>query len=181
MRGTIAALAWRNVVRNWRRSMITAAAVAIGLAAMLLLWGVNDGGHNAMIRNFQDTLVGSLQIHKRGYFKKPRLETHIEAPATVRAALRNAGVERWTERLSGFMLAAGQETSLGLLLVGVDPVRELLVTDLGRRLLEGRLLAADDDRVALLDAGAARRLGIGLGESLVLLGQDRYGGLFGKR
>ena len=177
----VAALAWRNVVRNWRRSLITAAAVAIGLAAMLVLWGVNDGGHNAMIRNFQDTLVGSLQIHKRGYFKKPRLETHIEAPAAIRAALRSAGVERWTERLSGFMLAAGQEASLGLQVVGVDPAREPLVTDLARRLREGRLLVADDERVALLDAGAARRLGIGLGDHLVLLGQDRYGGLAAER
>ncbi len=181
MSGLVLAIAWRNVARNWRRSVITAAAFAMGLTALLFLWGFNDGGHNGMTRNFQDAFVGSLQVHRDGYFRRPQLETHIEDAAPILAALQGAGVERWSRRLSSFVLAAGEETSSGVLLVGMEPEREPTVTGLAERVNEGRFIAADDGLVALLGAGAARRLEVGLGETFVVVGQDRYGGLAADR
>ena len=181
MSGRVLNIAWRNVTRNWRRSVITSTAFAMGLTALLFLWGFNDGSHNGMTRNFQDAFVGSLQVHGLGYFRRPRLETHIEDAAPIVAALEAAGVERWSQRLSSFVLAAGAETSSGVLLVGMDAEREPLVTRLSRRVEEGRFIAPDDGLVGLLGAGAARRLEVGLGESFVVVGQDRYGGLAADR
>ncbi len=175
------AIAWRNVARNWRRSIITSAAFAIGLTALLFLWGFNDGGHNGMTRNFQDAFVGSLQVHRDGYFRRPRLESHIEDTAPILAALQGAGVERWSRRLSSFVLAAGEETSSGVLLVGMEPDRERDVTGLAGRVEEGRFIAAGDGLVGLLGAGAARRLEVELGETFVVVGQDRFGGLAADR
>ena len=122
MRGLVLAIAWRNVARNWRRSVITATAFAIGLTALLFLWGFNDGGHNGMTRNFQDAFVGSLQVHREGYFRRPQLESHIEDTAPIVAALQGAGVERWSRRLSSFVLAAGAETSSGCCWSGWNPI-----------------------------------------------------------
>ena len=181
MSGMVLAIAWRNVARNWRRSAITAAAFAVGLTALLFLWGFNDGGHNGMTRNLQDAFVGSLQVHRDGYFRRPRLENHIEDAAPILAALRGAGVERWSQRLSSFVLAAGEETSSGVLLVGMEPEREPAVTGIARRVNQGRFLAADDGLVGLLGAGVARRLEVGLGDTFVVVGQDRYGGLAADR
>ena len=56
-------MAWRNVLRNLRRSAITVSAIALGLAAMLFLWGFKDGAHNGMMRNLQQVALGSIQIH----------------------------------------------------------------------------------------------------------------------
>ncbi len=114
MSGLVLAIAWRNVARNWRRSIITAAAFAMGLTALLFLWGFNDGGHNGMTRNFQDAFVGSLQVHRDGYFRRPQLETHIEDAAPILAALEGAGVERWSRRLSSFVLAADGTVASGI-------------------------------------------------------------------
>jgi ABC-type antimicrobial peptide transport system permease subunit len=45
------ALAWRNVLRNRRRSAITLSSIAIGLAAMTFLWGMIDGINTQMVQN----------------------------------------------------------------------------------------------------------------------------------
>jgi len=64
----ILSLAWRNIVRSWHRSFVTIAAVATGLSALIFLWGFNDGVHNAMMRNLQQVIVGSIQIHHADFF-----------------------------------------------------------------------------------------------------------------
>ena len=181
MTASLFAIAWRNVARNRRRSAITAAAIAIGLAALLFLWGLNDGFHNNMMRNYRELMVGSLQVHKAGFFRHPKLETHIAEPGAVAQALARAGVGQWTPRLTGFVLAAGEETSAGMALVGMDPEREPRVTRISEKVVEGRFLAAGDDRVCVLGAAGARKLRVGIGDPVILLGQDRMGGLAAER
>jgi ABC-type lipoprotein release transport system permease subunit len=181
MSASVFAIAWRNVVRNRRRSLLTAAAIAIGLAALLFLWGFNDGAHNNMMRNYQAMFVGSLQIHKAGFFAQPKLARHIRDPDAVATALAAAGVERWTSRLTSFALAAGPETSAGMLLVGLDADREALVSNVADKIVEGRFLAPDESYVCILGRGGARKLKVRLGDAVVLLGQDRRGGLAAER
>ncbi len=181
MSPSVLAIAWRNIVRNRGRSLLTAAAIAIGLAALLFLWGFNDGAHNNMMRNYQAMFVGSLQIHKTGFFARPKLDRHIRDPAAVAAALAAAGVGRWTPRLTSFALAAGAETSAGMLLVGLDPKREPLVSNVAGKIVRGRFFAPGESYVCILGQGGARKLKVGLGDDVVLLGQDRRGGLAAER
>lgn len=181
MSPSVLAIAWRNIVRNRGRSLLTVAAIAIGLAALLFLWGFNDGAHNNMMRNYQAMFVGSLQIHKTGFFARPKLDRHIRDPAAVAAALAAAGVGRWTPRLTSFALAAGAETSAGMLLVGLDPERELLVSNVADKIVRGRFFAPGESYVCILGQGGARKLKVGLGDDVVLLGQDRRGGLAAER
>ena len=79
------ALAWRNLVRNARRSLLTMAAVAIGLSALIFLWGFNDGVHNTMMRNLQEVIVGSLQVHAKGFFHHPKLNRTVPDPKRIEA------------------------------------------------------------------------------------------------
>jgi ABC-type lipoprotein release transport system permease subunit len=181
VRLSVLAIARRNVVRNRRRSALTAAAIAIGLAALLFLWGFNDGAHNNMMRNYQAMFVGSLQVHQRGFFKRPKLATHIRDGAPVRSALEAAGVERWTPRLTSFALAAGAESSAGMVLVGMDPERESRVSNAADKVVRGRFLAAGDSLVCVLGEGGARKLEVEVGDSVILLSQDRWGGLAAER
>jgi ABC-type lipoprotein release transport system permease subunit len=178
---SIFAIAWRNIVRNRRRSLLTAATIAIGLAALLFLWGFNDGAHNNMMRNYQVMFVGSLQIHKTGFFARPKLALHIRDQAAVAAALARAGASRWTLRLTSFALAAGAETSAGMVLVGLDPEREPLVSNVSDKIVRGRFFASGESYVCILGEGGARKLKVRLGDAVVLLGQDRRGGLAAER
>lgn len=174
-------LAWRNLIRNWRRSLITVVGVAAGLTALIFLWGFNDGSHNRMMRNIQETLLGSLQVHHEGYFKHPRLKDHIENPAPIIEAFEANGLDRWTTRLRSFALAAGDENSAGVMLMGIDPVREPKVTEMHTKVGRGRFIQPGDSRVCILGATAARNLNLEPGDKMVLLTQDRYDSLAAER
>jgi len=63
-------IAWRNILRNRRRSMITVFAIGFGLGAMIFVWGYIDGAHLQMKENFTGLLMGHLQIHAKG-FERP--------------------------------------------------------------------------------------------------------------
>ena len=178
---TLATMAWRNLWRNWRRSLITLAAIALSLVALLFLWSFGDGVHNTAIRNFESTFVGSLQIHARGYFKNPKLETALEQPAAIAQTLAQQGLELWATRVRAFALLAGAENSEGALLVGIDPVREARVTTVAQKLQQGRFLRAHDRFACLIGSGSARSLGLRLNDSVAVLLPARDGTLAAER
>jgi len=164
-------LAVRNIIRNTRRSLLTVAGIAVGLAALLFLWGFNDGVHNSMTRNLQETIVGSIQIHARGFFRRPGLERDIPDLPAVEQAVRGYP---HSLRLQAFALAAGHDTSEGLVMLGIDPGAERRVSRLHEKTGRGRFLRPGDTHACVLGATTARNLGLGIGDTFALLAADRY-------
>ena len=148
------ALAWRNVLRNRRRSVITAASIAIGVAAMTFLWGFVDGMNRQMIENTTRFFAGDMQIHLKGYHDDPTLDLTIpEAAPVLRAVRENPQVAAASVRLEGKALVSRGDKSRGVLIVGVTPDEETRVTVLSGAVVQGKPLA-----------GAAR--GVLIGEKL---------------
>ncbi|EGW52988.1 ABC transporter permease [Candidatus Endoriftia persephonae] len=173
----ILAVALRSLSDNLRRTLLTVGAIATGLASLIFLWGFNDGLHHNMLKNFQESIIGSLQIHRQGFFENPKLSLHLRHPDQVTQTLNRLGANTWSPRLESFALAASDTTTEGVMLIGMDPVHEPRVTKLKERIGEGRFLQPGDTFVCILGATTARNLKIGLGDSLVLLGYDRFGAL----
>lgn len=171
------AMAWRNIERNLRRSLITVFAIALGLAALLFLWGFNDGVHNNMMRNLQQVIVGSVQIHAADFFKRPKLTRDIQNVADITSALDKLGVERRALRLRSFALAAGVETSRGLMMLGLNPDQEAETTRIAGKVTKGRFVRVDDTNACVLGATTAENLKVKLGDDVILLAEDRYGSL----
>jgi putative ABC transport system permease protein len=171
------ALAWRNIVRNFRRSLITVVAIAIGLAALLFLWGFNDGVHNNMMRNLQQVIVGSVQIHEAGFFKRPKLTRDMADLTEVNSVLDDLGVERRALRVRSFALAAGEETSRGLMMLGVDADQEARTTRIASKVSLGRFVRNSDSNTCVIGATTARNLKVKLGDDVILLSEDRFGSL----
>ena len=71
---TFLRLAWRNVLRNTRRSTITITAIAIGLAALIFLWAFMDGVNDQMIENSTRYVSGHIQVHRAGYHEERTLD-----------------------------------------------------------------------------------------------------------
>ncbi|MBL4760894.1 MAG: ABC transporter permease [Mariprofundaceae bacterium] len=177
----IFSFAWRNIIRNWHRSFVTVAAVATGLSALIFLWGFNDGVHNAMMRNLQQVIVGSIQIHHVDYFKKSSLSRHMQATPELQEALakvqHSGQIKALSWRLDTFALAAGDDVSEGLVLLGMDAKAEAKTTRIAQKVDKGRFLQVGDGAVCVLGATAARNLGVGLGDDVIFLTQDRFGAL----
>ncbi|OIO54577.1 MAG: ABC transporter permease [Alphaproteobacteria bacterium CG_4_10_14_0_2_um_filter_63_37] len=181
MTRAILPIAWRNLTRNLRRSLITLSAIAIGMTALLFLWGFNDGSHNNMMRNIAASFVGGVQIHKEGFFLHPKMEDAIPDPEAIRAALAHHPDIPWTQRLMSFALIAGADTSAGAMLLGLDPQREQQTTTLATKVDQGRFFQNSDERSCIMGATQARNLQVALGDEVVVLTQDYYGGMAADR
>ncbi|MDX8404269.1 MAG: FtsX-like permease family protein [Mariprofundaceae bacterium] len=171
------ALAWRNIERNIRRSLITAFAIALGLAALLFLWGFNDGIHNNMMRNLQQVIVGSVQIHAADFFKRPKLTRDIDHISEIDAVLDELKIKRRALRIRSFALAAGEDTSRGLMMLGVDADQEVVTTRIAKKVTRGRFVNSADTRVCVLGGTTAENLRVTLGDDVILLAEDRFGSL----
>ncbi len=171
----ILAVALRNLLGHIPRTLLTVGAIAVGLASLIFLWSFNDGLHRNMLGNFQRAIIGSLQIHHEGFFKQPELSGYIRNPQTVVDALQQSEISNYTRRLESFGLAASDETTEGIMLIGLDPLTEGRVTELEKRIGIGRFLQPDDSYSLILGATTANNLKVKLGDNVIIVGYDRYG------
>lgn len=173
----ILAVALRNLFGHLPRTLLTVGAIAVGLASLIFLWSFNEGLHQNMLGNFQKAIIGSLQIHRDGFFQHPELSGHIQDPQRIEAALKESGVEHFSRRLDAFGLAASDETTEGVMLIGMDPRAEPQVTELDKRIGIGRFLQPDDSYALILGASTANNLRVKLGGQVIIIGYDRYGAM----
>ncbi|MEW6517631.1 MAG: ABC transporter permease [candidate division FCPU426 bacterium] len=169
-------LAWRNVFRQRRRSLLTGLTMAGGFALLSLSVGVSDGTYDTAIKAFTSAATGHVQIHARGYLEKPTLFTSFEnAEAVGRRAASVRGVRSWAPRVySGALAFIGKKTTVARL-VGVDPVREAQTTRLSGRVSQGKFLSSGAAKEVMIGAGLAELLKAGVGDDLVLITQAADG------
>ncbi len=177
MKPVIFQLAVKNLLGQPRRTLLTMTAIAMGLATLIMLWAFNDGLHRNMLDNFKQSLIGSLQIHRKGFFENPNLELHIADPFPIHHAITTAGVADWTHRLETFAMLASTRSTVGSFVIGLDPRREGRVTRLPEMVTEGRFFGPDDGYVCVIGAGTARGLEARIGDDLTLVSFDRYGAM----
>lgn len=174
-------LAWRNVLRNRRRSGITAASIALGLAAMSFLWAYVEGMNQQMIENSTRYFAGDIQIHLKGYHDDPSLDLTIADGAPVLSAVTaRPEVAAATVRLEGKALASQGDKSRGVILAGVDVATEPKVTKLFNAVMSGKPLAPGDNGV-LVGEKMAQALGVNAGGELLLVGQAYDGSIASAR
>ena len=181
-RPELVALAWRNVRRNRRRSLITVLSIAVGLAALTFLWAFIDGMNAEMVENTTRYFAGDAQVHLVGYHDDPKLDLAIpDVAPVVRLIGRDPDVAAAAVRLEGSALASHGDKSRGVLLVGVSPEEEARVTSLFAAVEEGTALRAADSTGALIGVDLAAALGVHAGDELVLVGQAYDGSLSSAR
>ncbi|MFN8583049.1 MAG: FtsX-like permease family protein [Gemmatimonadaceae bacterium] len=179
---TIPRLAWRNVLRNRRRSIITILSIAIGLAALTFLWGVIDGQNRAIIDNTTRYLAGDVQVHVMGYHDDPSLDRAIgDAAPVIGSIQRDPDVAAVAPRLEGQALASREDKSRGIRLIGVAPNDEQRVTDVLGAIAAGSTLRETDSSGVLIGVKLADALSLGVGDELVLVGQAYDGSIASAR
>lgn len=167
-------MAGRHVLRSKRRSLITILAMAFALGVMVVYMGLMDGLLRDMEQNAVMLEMGHLQIHAPGYLDTKSIYTRIGASERIMAAL--AGFSS-SPRLFASGLAAKGDASVGIVLRGVDPVREAATIRLPRHLLTGRWLDQDDPHGAVLGKRLAHALAARVGDTIVVVSQAADGSL----
>ena len=175
-------LAVRNVLRNRRRSVITVLSIAVGLAALTFLWGFVDGMNRQMVNNTTRYFTADVQVHLKGYHDDPSLDRAIEAGSRVLDTVSaDPAVTAATARLEATVLVSRADRSRGIMAVGVEPGREVEVTDLFKAVVDGRALTASDTSGVVIGQELAEALALRAGDDLVLVGQAYDGSVASAR
>jgi ABC-type lipoprotein release transport system permease subunit len=166
-------LAWRNLWRNYRRTLIMLLAIAIGVWAMIFMTALMRGMVDEMIRDGIDTLPGNVQIHHPDFRDDPSIENSLNPPGPVLlSALNNPEVAGWTSRVRVPAMISSERDSRGITLLGVDPAGEVALGFELDNMIEGRFLENAEDRGLVVGRKMLERLETGLGKRVVVMSQD---------
>lgn len=131
-------LAWRNLARNLRRSILTGAAVAFGILLIVWMRGLQDGSYDQMIDQAVRTRLGHLQLLPRGYLERPEPANTIAGAGALADAIRELDhVRAVSPRAVAEGMGARDNESAPVELLGVDPEAEQRASVVPDRLLEG--------------------------------------------
>jgi len=140
MAGTLR-LAWRNLGRNRRRTVITGLAMAVGISLSVASYGLTDGTLVELLDGLTGFDLGHVQIHHPDFPRRRRMRDTITGYREVIATVRGeSGVRAAGPRLYGYALVSTDKRSEGAELVGVDPAVEPAITTLARQVRQGRYL-----------------------------------------
>lgn len=168
-------LAWRNIWRHTRRSMLTVATVATGLAAVMFGQSFLRSFQGQMIEKATGVMLGHAQVQARAARDRKVPEVLIDQPGRWRALLEaDPRVEAAGARIQYTGLVYGSGGSRGVLVSGVEPEREKRLSIIPQYLKEGRYLG-ESPRDAVLGAKLASDLDVRVGERLVLMAQAADG------
>jgi ABC-type lipoprotein release transport system permease subunit len=168
-------LAWRNIWRNKRRSIISILSVVFAVLVAMVMRSMQLGFYARSIDNIVSYYTGYLQVHDPGYQDKGSLDysfDRADSVAKIVSAVRHVTVT--TPRLESFALVSAGEVTDGARIVGIDPAGEDRLTGLKKKLTAGRYLASRDEGI-LLAGGLAGDLGMSVGDTVVVLGSGYHG------
>ncbi|MBI5209937.1 MAG: ABC transporter permease [Elusimicrobia bacterium] len=164
-------LAWRNVWRNRRRSLITIASLAFGLSAIMFGQSLLKTLQSQLIEKSTGTITGHLQIQHRNIKDYKFPERYIDDPGPAEAALKaHPRVKSFGKRIHVTGLVSSPVTSSGVLIAGVEPSRESRVTSLSSYLTQGAYLK-DGAHGVVMGEKLAQKLDLRLGEKAVVMAQ----------
>ena len=168
-------LAWRNIWRNKGRSVITIAAVMFCVIFAVVLRSFQVGVWENMIHEIVGNNFGYLQIHEDGFWADQSLDRTMDLSAMDSEELLAVdGVDRLIPRMESFSLLYHGSNTKGSLVMGIDPAVELPGLQLDDILLEGRSFSRDDS-VIVVSEGLAKYFNVGLGDTLLFMGQGYHG------
>jgi ABC-type lipoprotein release transport system permease subunit len=120
--------------------------------------------------------TGHLQVQAKGYNDKKSIRMVVPDPAPISNILNKIpNVAAYTFRANAFSLISSNERTYGIIVVGIDPVREAGVSTLKKLIRQGSYLSENDTDQALVGNLLAGNLKVGLGDELTVLGQGRDG------
>jgi len=163
-------LGWRNLWLHPLRTILTAAALGIGIAALTFLSAMDDGWMQQIKTNFALTVTGHLQIHAKGFEDSRKLSQRIEDPKALMASISGIpGINHITRRVRASGLASSAGSNAGALIYGVEPENEKRISRLATFISTGSWLPDGDARAAVLGDVLADRLNVAIGDKLVLM------------
>lgn len=168
-------LAWRNLWRNRRRTLIAVSSIVFSVLLASWMRSMQEGSYDSMIENSVKFYSGYLQVQDTAYWDERTLDNSFEASKELKDEIRSINdVTLVVNRVESFALAANHLKSKPAMVMGIEPEAENQITKISQKVKQGRFLKSGD-KGALLGEGLAKYLGLGVGDTLVMISQGYHG------
>jgi putative ABC transport system permease protein len=170
-------LAWRNIWRHKRRTIIIVLAMSLTLALMMFYDGLMNGFTDAIYGNAVKVLGGNIQVHAEGYRAQANstpLLPLTDAQAVIGAAEANPLVAAATLRINTGGLVTSREGAFAVGITGVEPEKELKVNIIGQYVKDGRNLTGADTDSILIGKGLADAMNVKVGDRISMVGRSQH-------
>ena len=168
-------LAWRNIWRNKKRSLITISAIFIAVFLCVLLRALQLGLYDNMINNVVGSYSGYIQIHSKGFWDEQIVDNSFSPDKDFLNEIESIdGVSNTLQRIQSGSLASSSDLSKFVFVTGIEPLKESSLTNWEKRLIKGQLLK-EESKSLNVGKGVAKYFDLKIGDTLVLLGQGYHG------
>jgi ABC-type lipoprotein release transport system permease subunit len=174
MFGILLRLAWRNLWRNHRRTLIMLLAIVLGTWAMIFMTALMRGMVSQMVADGISVLPGHVQVHHPDYRDDPSIANLIAISDEELSERFGSSAEflAWATRIRVPAVITSEYESRGVTLLGVDPLQERGLTFVDYDAVEGRFLESADDTGVVIGRKLATTLNTKVGKRIVLMSQD---------
>lgn len=170
-------LAWRNIWRHRRRTIILVISVGFTMAMMMMYDGLVDGFQDAIYTNAIRVLGGNIQVHAEGYRSKveqmPILPLKNEQEV-LKAAKAQPQVISAVRRITTGGMATNHEGAFAVTILGIEPETETNFSLVPGKTNEGRFLKADDLDSIVIGKGLAIAMDATIGDQITLVGKATH-------
>ncbi len=171
-------LAWRNIWRNKRRLLLTLLAIAFATFATLGMRGLQLGTYAVNINNAVQLFSGYMQIQREGYQKNPSLRLNYILDERLTGKINSIkNIKAYSPRVYSEGLISFKDNSFGTAVFGIDPAMERNVTNIIKRVNDGRFFTTDTTNEIVLGYKLLENLKAKIGDEIVILTQGYDGSL----
>ena len=170
-------LAWRNIWRHRRRTIIIVLAMSLTLAMMMWYDGVVAGFTDTIYGNAVKVLGGNIQVHAAGYRAQASstpLLPLADPQSVIKAAQANPNTLGATQRINTGGLLTNHEGAFSVGITGVEPENELNLNIIGQYVKAGRNLTSADTDNILIGKGLADAMSVQVGDRITLVGRSQH-------
>ncbi len=129
-------LAWRNLWRNRRRTLITVASVFFAVFFAVAMRSLQLGSYDVMFKNIIESYTGYIQVQHNDFWDDKTIDNLIEfTPELEAKILADENVSETVMKIESFALASSGPQSKGVMVMGIDPVKEKYVSDVESKLV----------------------------------------------
>ena len=171
-------LAWRNIWRNKRRSILTLAAVIFAVLMAIGMRGIQLGTYDLNIKTAVELFSGYLQVQVKGYNDTPKLSSSFTEDNDLASALKNTkDIQAYSSRIYADGLISFKDNSRGVAIFGIEPNKEKKVTTFLENVDEGKFFDSDTSNEIVVGSQLLENLNAKVGDFIVLLAQGFDGSL----
>jgi len=168
-------IAWRNLWRNKRRTMITSASIFFGVIFATVMSSLQEGSYGSMVDNVVKFYSGYIQVFNEDYWDKKTINNTYEVTDSLIKKIEDVEeITHYSPRLESFALVSSSDITKGAMVIGIDPEKEDYVTQISKWLKKGSFLKPDDKGI-LIASDLANYLKLDVNDTLIMLGQGFHG------